>query len=92
MNPLDHPVNTCLALGHLYMNTLVVRCPHLEGVAVTTTVWRDLSSDDVHMEWSETVELGPFDTSEDVAMVVATLSAQGARRMLLMEHPSPRSL
>jgi len=67
-------VNPCCTLGHLYISTLVVRCPHLESYRIVVSVWRDSDRDEPTLirRFEETA--GPFDTGEYIRRRVMELS------------------
>nr|CRY96800.1 hypothetical protein [uncultured prokaryote] len=75
MTEYSHPVNTCLDIGHIYMDVLAVRCSHLEAIKLEGRVWRDRSDGDTEVIAERSVEFGPFDDAGTIGAAVLRMIA-----------------
>ena len=66
MQKLCDLVNPCTTLGHVYSNVTVVFCEHLGATTVIARSWLDSDYDDPIEIYSSTIELGPFDSPDEV--------------------------
>jgi len=88
MNDPRHQVNTCTHFGHIYASALVIRCPHLERLDVTTATWMDNDVSDPIELYRELVSFGPFDAPADV-MQWSGWALERAVRVAQITEPHP---
>lgn len=91
MHKHHHDVNTCSHFGHIYASALVVRCPHLERIDVTTATWMDHDAGDPIELYREIISYGPFDQQEEI-MQWSGWAFERAVRVAQITAPHPNSL
>jgi hypothetical protein len=70
-------VKYCSTFGHLYLSTIVQRCPHTEGYWWRVAVWRDEDDGQPTELFDESEECGPFDSLDYVAQRVHAATVRG---------------
>ncbi len=88
MSHSDTCVNTCVVLGHLYSDTLVIRCLHDESSTVTTRTWIDLPNGETQVLFEFSARCGPFDTPAEIESVVQQLTLASTNALLSWSAPS----
>jgi hypothetical protein len=79
---LDDHVNACPIMGHVYSDTLVVRCLHREEVSVTTRTWIDGPDGDTKLLFEFNAMAGPFDSDFEVEQIVQKLNRASTRALM----------
>lgn len=82
MQELHNPVKQCLAIGHVYCDTLVIRCQHRESYSVRVAVWIDHPVEGTVCIHEDIREFGPFDSHEFISRTVSEMQQVANERVM----------